>query len=397
MKIGVLTYFCVPNFGAQLQSLSTIGALKRRGHNPILLNWYPRDLEDVYRFHVSKAQRDCQMQFAKEHYPLSKLCRREDDLVKVIDDGQFDMIITGSDALFRYVPKSKRTRAFSWRKLRYVNSYTSCEDTKENPFFCTYYDKLNKKIPVVAFSVSSQSSPYFLMTEEERTRMKKCMQYFRHISVRDEWTRKMVCEIMGVKDVDITPDPVFAFNENNTFPLLSKEELQKRYGLPEDYILVSFPVGAIAPEYIRRIAEALKQKGLTLVALPEPEGLNDFGLPDEIQLPLDPLSWYSLLINSRGYIGSRMHPIVVCLHNAVPFFSFDGNGTIDASGVFNAASSKTYDILSRADLLDHTFVMNSGLQLPKVNEVVDKLLSFDRNKCKAFSEEIQKRYDREMD
>lgn len=31
MKIGILTYHCVPNFGAQLQTISTVGYVKKNG------------------------------------------------------------------------------------------------------------------------------------------------------------------------------------------------------------------------------------------------------------------------------------------------------------------------------------------------------------------------------
>ena len=98
MRIGVLTYHCVPNFGAQLQAMSTIGFLKRVGHTPVLLHWYPKDLEDVYRRRVSKEQIVCQMQFAEDNFPLSSLCRNEKQLIKEIEKQQLDMIITGSDA-----------------------------------------------------------------------------------------------------------------------------------------------------------------------------------------------------------------------------------------------------------------------------------------------------------
>ena len=48
MRIGVLTYHCPPNFGAQLQAVSTVGYLRRVGHDVIVLNWYAKDLEEMY-------------------------------------------------------------------------------------------------------------------------------------------------------------------------------------------------------------------------------------------------------------------------------------------------------------------------------------------------------------
>ena len=396
MKIGVITYFCVPNFGAQLQVLSTLGALRNMGHEAKLINWYPRSLENIYKRYVSKAQRNCQLQFARDQYPLTSLCRKEDDLLRVIEKEDFDMIFTGSDALFRYVPQCNRFRAFSWRKMRYVNNYTSCEDIADNPFFCTYYPKLHKKIPVVAFSVSSQSCPFYLMTKSERDRMSSCMKNFRHITVRDEWTQKMVTEVAGIKDVPITPDPVFAFNSNIASPLPNLKDLVDGYHLPENYALVSFPVDSVSSIYVQQIADLLKERGITLVALPVPEGLNDFGLDHSIPLPLDPLTWYALIVNSRGYIGTRMHPVIVCLHNAIPFFSYDGNGTINADGSFNIRSSKTYDILLRAGLQDNIFMTNSGAPLPSADSVVDHLLSFDREKCASFANVMRDKYNQAM-
>ena len=43
MKIGILTYHSVYNFGANLQVLSTVGYLKNNGFEPIVINWIPED------------------------------------------------------------------------------------------------------------------------------------------------------------------------------------------------------------------------------------------------------------------------------------------------------------------------------------------------------------------
>ena len=85
MRVGILTYHCVPNFGAQLQAMSTVGYLKKMGHTPVLLHWYPKDLEQLYARRVPKIQGMCQMQFAETFYPLSALCRNEKQLIKEIE------------------------------------------------------------------------------------------------------------------------------------------------------------------------------------------------------------------------------------------------------------------------------------------------------------------------
>jgi len=278
-----------------------------------------------------------------------------------------------------------------------VNNYVSSEDMKENPFFCDYYEKLEKKIPIVAFSVSSQNCPYYKMTDAEKSQMRSYMRHFAKITVRDEWTRQMVDEVAGIKDVAITPDPVFAFNQNCYIEVPSKEEICRKFSLPEHYALISFSPHLLNEDYVRKIGSSLQKKGITPVSLPEPEGLATFGFDHQVNLPLSPIDWYALIKHADGYIGTRMHPIIVCLHNSVPFFSFDGNGIKDSvSGQFNQKSSKIYDILLKAGLETNTYGLRSGLSLPDTQEIVDKVLSFDRQRCSLFAQQKAAEYEQAM-
>ena len=48
MKIGLLAYHSVCNFGAMLQLLSTYMFLENHGHEPVVINWVAKDLEEYY-------------------------------------------------------------------------------------------------------------------------------------------------------------------------------------------------------------------------------------------------------------------------------------------------------------------------------------------------------------
>lgn len=397
MKIGILTYHCVPNFGAQLQAMSTVGYLKRMGHTPVVLHWYPKDLEAQYNRRAPKIQVNCQKQFAEINFPLSRLCRNEKELILEIERNQLDMIITGSDALFKYKPIIERRRSFSKRRLRFINNYVSSETLNGNPFFCDYYGSLSKQIPVVTFSVSSQNCPYFKMNQEEREKMGHYLRNFKVITVRDQWTKNMVEEISGIKEVPITPDPVFAFNQNCYIHIASKEEITKEFGLPDNYALISFTKSEMNPNYAQDIVQRLQEKGITPISLPEPEGLADFGFSHKIELPLTPIKWYALIQHAEAYIGTRMHPIIVSLHNSTPFYSFDGNGTYDAqTGQFNQNSSKIFDILKRAHLEMNTYALKSGLPFTPPREIVEKICSFNKQSCTAFSTKMTESYNAAM-
>ena len=393
MRIGVLTYHCPPNFGAQLQAISTVGFLRNAGHEVVVLNWYAKDLEEMYSQRIPPQQVSCHNLFAQNYLPLSDKCQKEDDLITVVDSLHLDAIIAGSDALFKYIPLDKY-RHFSKRKFKYIYNFTplSCESLDGNPFFGGFLGKLQKHIPASTYAVSSQNCPFSSMTRGEKRAMREALSNYSLITVRDDWTKRMVENITGRKNISIYPDPVFSFNSNCYLSVPSKEEIVTKYSLNDNYVLLSFSSWHTNQDYIHSIAEEVNLRGLQPVALSMPEKLFAAGIDKQIDLPISPLDWYALIIHSKGFIGERMHPIVVCLHNAIPFFSFDEYGIKEKKGffskemIYNPSSSKTYLIVSDADLLGNLYSYKGVAQLPSPQHVVNKLLDFDKSKCKSFAD-----------
>lgn len=401
MRIGVLTYHCVPNFGAQLQTISTVGFLKKNGHEPVVLHWYPTALETMYQHRIPQSQIKCHETFTRDILPLSVLCRTEDELCAEIDRLDLDGIVVGSDALFKYTPLKVRNNPLRRlvRKLR--GTKPVWDEMEGNPFWGHFVKHLQKKIPICAFSVSSQNAPYQMLTSVECERMREGMNAFSNITVRDEWTKGMVESILCKEGIAITPDPVFSFNANVYFEFPSKQDILHKFNLPEQYVLLSFSEHYMKDDYISRLAIELKQKGLTPVAFPMPEGLRDFDLEYKISLPLSPLDWFALIKYSYGYIGERMHPIVVSLHNSVPFFCFDEYGTyanlLDRIlGKHILSSSKTYLILKRAGLDDNMYSYHSKQPYPLPSSVLQKLSGFNKEQCSAFSDVMHQLYTKSM-
>ena len=403
MRIGILTYHCPPNFGAQLQAISTVGYLRRMGHEPIVLNWYPKDLESMYSRRVGIEQILCHEEFTQQVFPLSQKCQSEEELIAEINRLRLEAILVGSDALFKYFPL-KRRRHFVFRRLKYIYHYQplSCECLEGNPFFGAFVSKIQRRIPASAYAVSSQNCPYFLMDRTEKATMKKALAHYELISVRDAWTQKMVQHITKRCDVPIFPDPVFSFQQNCYLSIPTKEEILAKYGLKEDYVLFSFSAKHYKAEYVKAIANQIAHSGMQPVALPMPERLFAADIQKQITLPLSPLEWYSLIKYAQGYVGERMHPIVVCLHNAVPFFCFDEYGTTEKRGLFNKkevyipSSSKTFQIVSAAGLQDNLYSAKAHEPLPSPLHIADKLSLFDKNRCLAFALQKAKEYDEGM-
>ena len=79
-----------------------------------------------------------------------------------------------------------------------------------------------------------------------------------------------------------------------------------------------------------------------------------------------------------------MHPIIVSLHNSVPFYCFDQYGTFKTvmPMIWHKKipeSSKIYDILKRGDFLSNVYAYNQN-NIPEVKDVVNAFLHFDKDK-----------------
>lgn len=400
MKIGLLAYHAVCNFGAMLQLLSTYMFLKNHGHEPVIINWVAKDLENYYAQNTPISQIENQLKLRLQLWKETALCRTIKDVANIISNEQIDAVIIGSDAVAQHHPLFERI-VFPCRNIIAINSVTS-DVVFPNPFWGIWTDYLDKPVPVALMSAASQDSKYKYISKKFRKQMKERIMAFSYVSVRDMDTQKMFSFITeGQCCPSVTPDPVFAFNQNAASLVPSKEELMKKYGLSGKYMLISFKNEKrcnVSQTWLNKFQDIAKHHGIQCVSLPFSTSLSAGELENKIALPLNPIDWYALLKYSCGYIGNNMHPIVVCIHNTVPFFSFDNYGTKHANGLFcDSSTSKIRHILKVANLLDCRIASNSLFRrTPSPEHVFNKLQTFDKAKCKNFAQGHLNKYNEMM-
>lgn len=388
MKIGILTFANVPNFGANLQALSTIYYLRSVGHEPIIIKWEPLDFEARFINIRDEQQVKSHFDFCKKYLPFTDICRTDKDVSDSIAKYEIEAVLIGSDAVLQHSSLLSRIQ-FPTKTLVRIAKTTS-ERVFPNAFWGTFYASLDKKIPMIIMSASSQNSKYKFISLKMKNRMYKCLTDFSYISVRDKWTQEMVSFISN-RNIRpcITPDPVFAFNYNCKELIPSKEETLKKFCIPENYVLVSMKCRMLHNrEWMNALKYCFLQKDLECVALPMPTGVTfEHNFKYEISCPLSPLDWYALIKYAKAYIGENMHPIVVALHNAVPCFSFDTYGVLKYARMYcDEKSSKIYDIMADFSLLSNRRNAYSRFwKCPKPETVLEMILSFDKEKCEAHS------------
>lgn len=396
MKIGLLAYHSAYNFGANLQILSTIYYLNQHGHIPVVINWVPYDLEEQYKKITPNCQQNMHQLLFHKYYPLTRLCRTSKEIALIIEELNIEAVVIGSDAVAQHHPFMSRI-IFPSKRIISMSKCTS-DRMFPNPFWGEFLDYLPYALPVALLSVSSQNSAFQQIHFDVRYKMLNAIRRYSYISVRDSWTAKMFYYLSGKKIYpQIAPDPVFGFNRNFS-DIPSRDEISKKFNLPDKYFLLSFRNSyAVSEKWIEEFSRYSLAAGIHCYALPFPDGVLFRSSLDNLSLPISPIDWYALIKYSQGYIGHNMHPIVVALHNAVPFYSFDNYGIVKFLSFFKKDTSKIYDILARADMLDY-WIPSHRFTLKKISAklVFSKLLNFDRNKALSFSNYYYQEYEMNM-
>ena len=396
MKIGILTYHSVYNFGANLQVYSTVGYLKNHGFEPIVINWVPEDLEARYARTISPMQANSHKMFIKNFIPCTGICRTNEDIAQVIKNENIKGIIIGSDAVLQHIPLISRVRL---TKRGIIYEKPESDVLFPNPFWGSFIPFLKDKIPVVVMSASTMHSQFNYIRGGLKKQINSSLGQFKSITVRDEWTRSMV-EYLTFGNIvpSITPDPVFAYNQNIE-EQYSKEEILIKFRLPENYLLISFRrQNCVTKNWMNSFKLLAEKNNLQCVVLPMPGGIKfDHPYSSVIELPLSPEEWYGLIKYSSGFVGENMHPIVIALHNVIPFYSFDSYGIIKYKFFVNEKSSKIYDILYNAGFLNNRIsVLGKGYKCPAPEEVFYRITNFDFSKCQLFSINQQTSYNMMM-
>lgn len=398
MRIGILTYHAVYNFGANLQALSTYMYLKNNGLDPVVIDFFPEGLEEAFSRTVPAIQAAGHRDFIKRHFVLTRRCRNTGEVVEEIRANSIDAVIIGSDAVLQHFPLIARIKINpSLKKIISIKVQPVRYETNfPNPFWGEFMKSTGEAVPVAMMSVSCQDTDYKLIRGQEKREIGKILGKLKYLSVRDIRTRDLVRYISENKfSPPVTPDPVFAFNDNIT-QLPDFESIRNKYRLPEKYILLSFNSDrTVDKSWIGSFTTLSEKKGYCCVALAMPGGIRfTSDLNIKINIPIDPLDWYCLIKYSSGYVGEKMHPVITALHNNVPFFSFDHYGILKFKLFLNNKTSKIHNILWRSGFKDYRVPIARKItyKAPEPGYVLNKLITFDKEKCTVFSDRMRLEY-----
>ena len=341
MKVGVITHYGLPNFGANLQALSTSLALKRMGHQPVIIDYKVREIDKLYESKTSSEQISQHDQFVESYLNTSDACYSTEDVIKVAKKENLDAVLSGSDAV-----------------LRLDNKAGDREDKRfPNPFWLTWAKEAGISYKGL-IAPSCMGSNFLVQPSKVKKGIKKSIETLNYCGVRDSWTAFMLrcCGASG-DNVNFCPDPVTQIVTNGLCDMLP--EIKKPNG---KFILIGLYEKTATNEWIRELLAEIKDRGYTTVGFPQPEHPSKINADVTVDLPLSPLEWLAWLNASDGYIGVRFHPIVISQALGKPFVSLDhydrgvpfSNRYFSKIGSlaapFSRGISKTFDLAKRVGL-----------------------------------------------
>lgn len=390
MNVGILTHCVARNYGANLQALSTAIHLKEKGYNPIFLKWdaYINEIEN-------KKQSALHENFLHKYgFIVTDTCFTDDDFISEIEKYEIRNIIVGSDCVLTMGGKS--IIPFTFKNGKIVKKEILMDYSFPNPFWLEYI-KDRRDIGKFLLSGSSGTSNIRNISSDIRLQMKYLLEKYDFISVRDKFTLRTLKDGINIENsIILSPDPVFGFNDNlDVFP--SESSIREKFNLPKKYVIVSFYEKNIPDaSWFEKLQKELLKFELELVYLPMPQGGRADGIKRAIELPLDPMDWYSIIKYSKGYIGNNMHPIIVSIHNIVPFFSIDIHGKNYAKGKIQLTkNSKETQLLTQLGLIKyHTSQML--YKFYPISKIVENIVRFDYTQCAHASAEMKKKFNETM-
>jgi hypothetical protein len=378
MKVAILTFHAVPNFGANLQALSTVSALRAMGHEPLILNWRPPRLARMYEKDIPAAQRAAHEEFCREYLPQSAAVPDGEGLAALCADWRPDRIVLGSDAVFRLAMGGKD------RDSTEVAAYP-------NPFWMQWSQQLPSPPPFTALSASAGGTAIHRIRGARRRALRADLHRFRTVTVRDWWTRLMVAWITG-RLVPITPDPTAVLRRYVPTPV--------RFAFPpalqaRPYLAVSLggKVGGEAA-WLARFKTLANHAGFLVCNLANPEGAQPFAADVTLDVPLHPLLWLEVLRNASGYMGERFHPVVISLFHGKPVLAVDSysNGYAKLRWTGFRHFSKTYDACCRAGMASACMPSATFWKRMTPEAALDRLCRPLPSRARAFADTSEKAF-----
>jgi len=283
MKIGILTYHDINNYGAQLQAASVQRFLMSKGLDAELVDFRPWRHEIRRNMTLARAIKKLNFSEFKRHLATNRRFRASISEMARLSPGStmftgqvhkicgsYDVLVCGSDELWNF-----------GNYLGYMPPYILDMPTRQGAKKVSYAASIGSFKPDAAM----------------KERMKAAMSTFHTILVRDPASVKLV-EELGFPSTRVL-DPTFLTDLD---PIRPKQT---------DYLMIS---GGLRSQQVKQALEAGRLLGLKPISV----GVAYAGHED-IYVPATPREWIGFIKHASCHITSLFHGAALSLKYETPF------------------------------------------------------------------------------
>ena len=375
MKIKLITFAPHPNFGTCLQSYALNYVLRKMGH----------DVEFIYNGRETPPQpfikvliKDCMKLFLPKSFIASLKAKRQ---VNITNQRREPYILELPDHPFLYcfsklpfhekIYKMLKCKNLQWKKvykftyedgnfdMRCIYTHKQyAEVTAETDLFITGSDQIwnpycggfnpmmfvefggNKKRVAYSSSISLPEIPASV-----KQRMKRDLEKFQHIAVREQRSVELLNKLLHRNDIKLVVDPTYLLLAKEWEEFGNKAEIE--FTIPEKYIFCYFVGDKRADVYEQMVQEVKHFTGIQNVITLECYNRTRAYGGGRLYKDAGPYEWVYLLRHASYVCMDSFHATVFALKFQKEFVHAMKNADTETG----SQNTRMYDILSRYGIL----------------------------------------------
>lgn len=360
-KIVIVTWIGSGNYGTALQSFALHKYLEKKGYKVSILTSIPKfafkhiikkilvtigifKLKGYIGLNYKSIKEKKMHRFAAQKYNHCKLYSKKDikNLVETTD-----LFITGSDQIWN---------------TRYKYDPTMFLDFA-----------INKKRIAYASSMGISDFP-----EEHKEPVRKMLNKFSSIGVREESARIAIANLLGRNDVIQVLDPTFLLNAEEWAELVLSATLEIQ--MPEKFILC-YLIGT-NNEYKSQLENVKKKTGIESVVIIPSDENPFFSIEGAIYYKnAGPLEFVDLINRATLICTDSFHATAISINFNRDFVEFLRFKNTDK----DSQNSRIYDVLNHYKLIRQLYSDETNQWLNSINyEEVNQILKEDRIKSTSY-------------
>ena len=307
MRIGILTFHNVINYGAYLQAFSLSNKLKEEfpEHEVEIINYMPpkgrkRKVYTILRGvkregiggGISEIKRISVFKSMQKHLPLSpkSFCTKNLRKLYAYIDERYDVLIIGSDAVF------------NWNQTNFPTAFIP-----DYPF----------SIPVYTYAASVHGMRFYSVGQDKLRVCGKVFDRMEYIGVRDNCTERFVKRCAPNAKTMHCCDPTLFIDKDAIYEkgVSVKKTFERKYGfsLDSDYIVVMAPDSKMIKEISKRYGNKYK-----IISVFVKSAYADYYVAE-----LNPFEWTVVLKQASLVVTSYFHGTLLSLVQGTPVIVLD--------------------------------------------------------------------------